>query len=290
MKSLINLLNKELKWALMVTMILIFQCINAQEVDEIDYYFDFTTTKLVDNSRALDVSFYGRMDREKIPVVGATIQYHLSDNGDLIELGQSVTDREGKGRLVLEKSGWPADEEGYITFIASFEGSEGIDAFEEELSIIDVQLELMLEESDDEKLVNISAMAVMQNGSLEPIEEGDIYFFIQGMLTKLPIEEGWIDMGEYSFQFPNDIPGDKDGNVIIYAVIEDSYEYGNVIQSAPANWGIGAMSQAMNPRSLWSSIAPRWMMVVLAVLFILVWANILHAVFALFQIKRLGKV
>ncbi len=274
---------------LSIVALLIASPMHAQEEVEIDYTLTFKTVKNPDFSRSMIAEFYGMADRDKYPIYQAEITFlNVLDTQEVV-LGTVKTDKEGIAKLDLTKEqNYLRDEDAYMTFRAVFEETEGIDAFEEELAIIDLNLTMELNESEDGRSITAYANMINAEGEEEPIEESDIYFKVQGMLGRLTVDPGWLEYGEYTFDFPDDIPGDKDGNLEIYAMIQDNYDYGDVTQKAAAQWGTGPIVSPARTAKLWTELGPEWMIAVLTVLLIAVWANIIHTIYNLNQIKKEG--
>jgi hypothetical protein len=120
------------------------------------------------------------------------------------------------------------------------------------------------------------------------LEETNIKFAVAGFISNLPIQEDIVDGGEIQFKFPENISGDKNGNISVIASILDSDEFGNVIQKKNINWGINKKIETESNK-LWSEVAPIWMYVVLSILLIGVWANYAYSIYNLFKIKKEGK-
>ena len=94
------------------------------------------------------------------------------------------------------------------------------------------------------------------------------------------------DSGSASVEFPNDIPGNKEGNLLVLARIEDNTTYGNVEASENLQWGIPVdYSVPVSHRALWTQIAPKWMVYTLTILLLGVWGHYLFAIISLIRIK-----
>lgn len=256
-------------------------------------YFKFKTIKQTDNSRILEVSFIARNKKnrkDRVPVYEADIEFYNINIEDEISLGTAKTDKEGFARLVLPvNQKYILDDEGFINFKAVFEGTDGLSSKEKSLAVKDLFLELDLKEVDSVKTVMLNAFTLDSINSKIPVEEIEIVLSVAGMISNMPIDEGSIEEGEYEFEFPEDIPGDKDGSVSVIASIIDSDEFGDVIQQKNAMWGnINQMDEAEGNK-LWTDIAPIWMYVVLTILLVGVWANYVYSIFNLFKIKKEGK-
>ena len=104
----------------------------------------------------------------------------------------------------------------------------------------------------------------------------------------MPIQEGTMENGEFQFEFPKNISGDKNGNVDVIASIIDNDEFGNVIQKKNINWGIDKNIE-IESNKLWSKVGPIWMYIVLSILLLGVWANYVYSIKNLFNIRKEGK-
>lgn len=113
-----------------------------------------------------------------------------------------------------------------------------------------------------------------------------LHFFVGGMLSKLKIEEGTIEQGTYEFEYTQDLPGDKNGNLTVFAMLEDDENYANVMQSKSAKFGTPIAVTKVTNNQLWSNAAPIWMYVVLSILLIGVWLNFLYTILNLIKIKK----
>lgn len=267
----------------------------AQETTVEDYRmkFDFSTVKQSDNSRMLIVNFVGtnKKDRkDKAPVYDADIEFYNVLDDEEVKLGVAKTDKDGLAQLTIsENQEYLIDSEGYINLKALFDGLEDLDSEEEEIAVKDLFLELDLEEIDSVKTVMLKAYTLDSLKTKTPIEEIDVIFSVGGMLSKMPIEEASVEDGEYEFEFPANISGDKDGNVDVYVVVEDNDDFGNVIQKKNVNWGKLDKLTAENENTLWSEAAPIWMYLVLTILLVGVWANYAYSIKNLLKIKKEGQ-
>lgn len=278
-----------------LTIVLLFNISSfAQEIDLNNYKvrFSLNTIKQPDNSRVLEVSFIAtnKKDRkDRVPVFDADINfYNVSADEDLL-LGTIKTDEEGTAKLTLTgNQTYVTDDDGYINLKAVFEGTDGLDYEDAELAIKDVFLELNLEEIDSVKTVVLNAYTLDSLKTKIPLEETDVKFAVGGFLSNLPMQEGTVEGGEFQFQFPENISGDKNGNVEVIASILDNDEFGNVIQKKNIAWGINKQI-TVEKNKLWSKAAPIWMYIVLSILLLGVWANYAFTIKNLFKINKEGK-
>lgn len=255
--------------------------------------FSFRTVKHHDNSRELEASFIARNKKDrkdKIPVYEAEIEFLNTLDGEEVSLGTSKTSKEGIATLILpENQSYLTDGEGNISLVARFNGSETLDIEEEEISVKNLLLNMDLTEIDSVRSVVVKAYVLDSLGSKSPVEETDIVIAVEGMLSKMTIEEGTIEDGEFVLEMPNDIPGNNNGDLIVYAIIAENDEFGDVIQKKSANWGIFKAQAEKDTNTLWSEAAPIWMYLVLTILLVGVWANYVYTIINLFKIKKEGK-
>lgn len=286
----INILKYKLITSFIIALLFSFNGF-AQEEDASNYRmrFKFKTVKQPDNSRLLEVSFIGqnKKDRkDKVPVFDAEIKFYNEAN----LLGTAKTSKEGIAQLTVpENHNYTTDEDEYINFIAKFEGSDGLDEEEDEIQVKDLYLELNLEEIDSVKTVLVKAFTIDSLGVEIPLEEADIVISVNGMISKMKLEEGTIEDGEFEFEFPTDIPGDANGDIIVYSIISDNDDFGNIIQQKSINWGTFKTASIEEGNKLWSEAAPIWMYIVLTILLVGVWANYVYTAVNLFNIKKEGK-
>ena len=283
-----------------VFILLIGLCINtssiAQEIDVSNYKmtFSFNTVKNHDNTRLLEVNFIGKNKknrRDKIPIYDAEIKFFNILNDEKVLLGSSKTSKEGIAQIVIpENHNYIIDTEGYINLKAHFEGTDAIEEEEKEITVKNLHLELDLKEIDSVKTVLVKAFTIDNLGIETPVEELDIVISIGAMLSKMKIAEEIIEDGKFEFEFLTDIPGDVNGDITIYSIIEDHEEFGDVIQKGTINWGIFDKQIVKGKNTLWSDFAPIWMYIVLTILLVGVWANYFYTIINLFKIKNEQKV
>ena len=216
----------------------------SQEVDISNYRirFNLKTVKQHDNSRMLEASFIAanKEDRkDRVPVYDAEIKFFNVSEDEEVLLGAAKTSKEGIAQISVPNSHlYLVNNEGKINLKAIFEGSDGLEGEEEEISVQDLNLELDLIEKDSVKTAIVKAYTLDSLGVAIPLEEAEVFISVGGMLSKMRVSEGTIENGEYEFEMPTDIPGDVNGNFVVYSSIEEHEEFGNVIQKKTVNWGV----------------------------------------------------
>lgn len=266
----------------------------AQENEANNYKmaFSFRTEKNNDNARVLEANFIGRNETDKkdiLPVFGAEIKFFNILNDEEVLLGASKTSKKGIAKLIIpENHNYLVDSEGNINFIARFEGTDALEEAEEEIVVKDLHLALYLVEVDSLRMVQIKAFTIDSLGTEIPAEALEIVVSIETMLSKMPINEGTLENGEFEFEFPADFPGDVNGNLIVSVLVDDNDEYATVNQKKTVNWGVFNKEIKKDENTLWSAAAPIWMYTVLTIMLVGVWANYLYTIVHLFKIKKEG--
>jgi hypothetical protein len=133
------------------------------------------------------------------------------------------------------------------------------------------------------------------NGNDTAVKGVDIHFYVYRSFGLLPIEGDNLttdENGEVIVDFPNDIPGDKSGNVIVVAKVEDNDELGDIEAKKTVRWGISVnKEQTVGVRALWSSgnNAPWPLVITVTAMVAIVWGIVVYIILQLVAIKRAGR-
>ncbi|RLD23066.1 MAG: hypothetical protein DRI70_09860, partial [Bacteroidetes bacterium] len=130
--------------------------------------------------------------------------------------------------------------------------------------------------SEENETKTIIATAVDQEGL--PIEDLELYFFVIRTFSLLPVgddfnttdEEGIIEI-----EFPNDLPGDVNGDIIIVTKIIESDLYNDLTIEKIKNWGVPITIEDPKDeeRSLWAAAAnaPISLIIIVSLMVVSVW-------------------
>ncbi len=151
--------------------------------------------------------------------------------------------------------------------------------------------EISLSFTDENDVKTITALATDQDGL--PIEELDLYFYVVRTFSLLPIGDIFNttdENGEVFVEFPNDLPGDSEGNVIIVVKIIESDIYNDSTLEIIKNWGLPIILEdsKVEKRSLWAAAAnaPISLVVIVSLMIISVWYIICYILFKLYKLSR----
>ncbi|MBE9484883.1 MAG: hypothetical protein IMY74_08555 [Bacteroidetes bacterium] len=285
-------MKKSITYTILIFLIISFSHAGmlAQDSEPADIYMEFSTWKYNDLSRSLLAKITSDNDEGEYFVEGLSVQFRLTNGEEMLILGNAVSNTDGIAEFNIADGTieYPKDEEGYIYFTASFDGSDAYWEAEEELMVKDVELSITFEEEGDDKLVYFEGV-IFGPEEEWPLADDDLYFYIPRMFSDMKIADGWFEEdGTGYIDFPTTVIGDSAGNVLVIARLEDHYDYGNVEVSDMISWATPKrLIKAEGPvRELWTPIAPMWMIITLIIMLAGVWGHYIYAIVQLIGIRR----
>lgn len=163
---------------------------------------------------------------------------------------------------------------------------------QEEDVMEDAVVSISFSEEDDTKIIN--AMATDQEGL--PIEELDLYFYVQRTFSLLPIGDTFNTTNENGIvevKFPNDLPADEEGNVKIIVKIFESDLYNDLTLEVIKNWGIATpMTETGEKRSLWAAAAnaPITLVLLISGMILVIWYINCYIIYILYKISKIKPI
>ena len=157
-------------------------------------------------------------------------------------------------------------------------------------SMEDATISISFSEENENKV--IITKAVDQSGL--PIEDLELYFYVKRTFSLLPIGDPFNatdENGIVEVEFPNDLPGDTEGDLIIVVKIFESDLYNDLSLEMTKNWGLSTILDDPNieKRSLWAAAAnaPISLVITVSSMIIAVWYIICYIIFKLYKISRI---
>ena len=155
-----------------------------------------------------------------------------------------------------------------------------------------MKLKLVVEDS-------VKKCTVLVTDGDKPLEGIQVRFFVKRFFGSLPlIPKGKAvstdETGVASVEFPNDLPGDANGTVVVTAKVEDDDNYGSFETTDSVKWGIivavASQEEEWEQRSLSGSgeKAPVYLIMSAGVIITIVWAILLYVIYSLVKIKKAG--
>lgn len=281
-------MNKKLTYNLLLTVLLLIisQRLYSQEATKINPYVTLQYFKDTEDQRILQTTLTYSKNRMELPLPGMEVSFFTGSDPKEV-LARVLTDAKGVARFLLGSDvKLRTGSDGMWTFSSEFAGNDTIEGGTSEIAVKDLRLEMALSEVDSIKTITVNAF--MKEGMNEKPVPGEVVMvYVPRMFSLLPVGELTLDdTGTASFEFPSDIPGDKEGNIVVIARIEENMTFGNVEKRDTLKWGMPTdYSVPVTHRALWTTIAPRWMIYTLSVMLAGVWGHYLFAIISLIRIK-----
>jgi mono/diheme cytochrome c family protein len=139
--------------------------------------------------------------------------------------------------------------------------------------------------------ISFLVIAVVKKDTI-PLKGSEGLLFVKRYFGNLQIGNATKtnDKGIATFDFPKNIPGDKDGNIVLVARIDDDV-YGEIITSKKIKIGIPTNNPSLiEKRAMWNveSKAPLWILITYFSIVIGVWIIIAYIILNIFRIKKLS--
>lgn len=287
---------KKLKISLLIAgfIVFLFTPLFAQDDEEAeepagpDTEMSVLMVKKTDGSRVTTIKLNAAYEDHNEAIANAPVNIRVEMDTAEIELGSATTAIDGTAEIIIPADMIiPKDAEGYFNFSINYDGDDSFDGASEKIRILDFILNLRAELVDSVKTIIIEAHGIGADGIEIPYHEEEVPLFVQGMISRLPLEAVWMEEGYGELEFPSDLPGSAQGNLSICAAVLEHSEYGNVEVVVDRQWGTGFEPANKVGRALWGSDAPWWMIIVLVILISGVWG---HYVFAMLQLRKISRL
>ena len=225
------------------------------------------------------------------------VQLYLdsADNTNLI--AKIITDERGEAECTLQpslKDKWNSSNK--HSFIAVLKGEKGEEEITTTLEITKAKIIIDTSNTDGTRSVNVKVMYAENNDWL-PAKDVEMKVGINrsGAVLSAGDEATYTtdSTGSASVELKKlNLPGDKSGNFMLVAKVEDNEQYGNLIIEKTVPWGIATRvdNSFFNQRTLWSTRfqTPWWLLFMAYSIVIAVWGTIIYLVLQIVKIKKLG--
>ena len=153
---------------------------------------------------------------------------------------------------------------------------------------------LAMEYSDPMRKIVVTANEQLKDGQTGPASGVEIMLFVTRYFGKMQVGDIKTTnaQGKALFEFPADLPGNKDGYVEVSAMVNDPK---SVMKTSPAsaNLAIGVPMDKPSltaTRAWWSTRgqAPVWILLTYTLSVLIVWGFIIYIVYSILKIKKLS--
>lgn len=244
----------------------------------------FTAIQQDNNQYALKARLRAKVEGQFYDLYGMRIRFYVVGAGTETELGAVITDGTGKAHFTVKNDSLPLNAEGKLQFKAFFAGNKSMEAAEETVSFQKASLSLTAVK--EEEAMNVTAK--LSDAAGKPVKDVTVGIYVQRSFLPLKVGEGTTDEnGEAIVEFPKGIPGDARGNLTILGKIDENENFGYLETAVAQPWGLAVSDKAQEqPRALWSSHPPIWMLITFIVLMMAVWGHYLVIVYELFRLRK----
>lgn len=250
---------------------------------------DFLGVQKGDNSIDLKAGLKAKVKGQFINLYKMKVTFFQVIGEEEKELGFAITNGSGKAVLnVKADSALKTDAGGKVYFKAVFAGNKAMEPAEEVTEFKRARLEITPVKEDSLLSVQVRLLD-LGTGEAVPVPETLVGIFVKRHFNPLKVGEGTTDEnGEALVEFPLGLPGDSAGNLTLMAKLDENETYGNLEASVVApKWGVPVSNKIEDqPRALWSSHPPIWMLITFIVLMLVVWGHYVVIVYELFRLKK----
>ena len=248
---------------------------------------EFISVQKADNTIDLKIAMQAKIKGTfyKLPLLKVAM-YYIADTTEK-QLGFVITDKNGKAVLNTPADSLPMDKEGKLHFKAVFAGNKSMEAIEEELTI--KKAKLIITPVKEDSVLSFQAKLVdLGSGTETPVPEVVVSIFAKRLFNPLKLGEGTTDeSGEATIEIPGNLPGDAKGNITFVGRLDENETYGNLEASVVQKWGIPVSDKIEDqPRALWSSHPPMWMLITFIILMSVVWGHYLIIIYQLIRLRK----
>lgn len=239
--------------------------------------------KSVDLKAAVKAKVQGKMRK----LYGIKTTFYLITDSAEAELGSVISDRNGVAFFNVKAEQVVANKEGNLHFKAVLGEVKKMESTEEEVTVKRALLSITPVKEDSLYSVQVKLID-LSTGEETPVPETALGVFVKRSFNPMKIGEGTTDEnGEASVEIPNNLPGDAKGNITLLVKLDESETYGYLEAAAVEKWGIPVSDKIEDqPRSLWSSHPPLWMLITFIILMAAVWGHYIVIVYELFRLRK----
>lgn len=245
----------------------------------------------VNQEKYLDVSLSLLDENDPFSLEGVIVNLFHGEISETGKLGSITTNEQGKGSFRLNEEFDASTNSLYeYIFIARVDGNDLIDYSETELAIrkSDLSVEFFVE--NDQKYVQATFLEKLESGEMNPVEWEELLFEVKRKFGLLLVEEFAFtdEQGQVLVQYPDDIPGDEDGNIVIVVRVEEHPDYGNVEIHKTLAWGVPLIIDAglADMRTWFSRDPPLFFALIFWGSVIVAWGTIFYILYNVFKIHK----
>lgn len=258
-----------------------------EEPELISPAVDLISVQKGDSSVSLKATVKAKVEGKMRKLYGIkTVFYQVTDTAETA-LGSLITDRNGFATLDVPAEKVIPAADGSLHYKVVVSGPKNLEAGEAEITV--KRALLILTPVKEDNITSVTLKLVdLSTGTETPVGATTVGLFVKRMFNPLKIGEGDTDdSGETTVEVPADLPGDKLGNITLLGKLDENETYGYLETASVQKWGVPVSDRIEDqPRALWSSHPPLWMLITFIILMTAVWGHYIVIVYELFRLRK----
>lgn len=259
----------------------------AEEEELISPSVDLISIQKNDKSVDLKISVKAKIEKKMRKMYGLKVNvFQVTDSAEQ-ELGSVITDRNGLAVFTIKPEQVTTNAEGMLHFKAVLGPVKKMESTEGEVTVKRALLTITPVKEDSLYSVQVK-LVDLATGEETPVPQAVLGIFVKRSFNPLKIGEITTDeSGEGSAEIANTLPGDAKGNITLLARLDENETYGNLEAAVVQQWGVPVSDKIEDqPRALWSSHPPLWMLITFIILMLAVWGHYIVIVYELFRLRK----
>lgn len=258
-----------------------------EEAELISPAIELISIQKGDSSVDLKAIVKAKVDGKMRKLYGLKAVFFMITDSAETEVGTVVTDRNGFAMLNIKAGQLVTNPDGTLRFKVTVAGPKNLEAGEGEVTVKRAML-IMTPVKEDNLLSVQLKLVDLSTGEEKPVPETAVGLFVKRSFYPMKLGEGNTDEnGEATIEVPNNLPGDPLGNITLLGKLEENETYGNLEVASTQKWGVAVSNRIEDqPRALWSSHPPLWMLITFIILMTAVWGHYIVIVYELFRLRK----
>ncbi len=258
-----------------------------EEAELISPAIELISIQKGDSSVDLKAIVKAKVDGKMRKLYGLKAVFYMITDSAETAVGTVVTDRNGFAILNIKAGQLVTNTDGTLHFKVSVAGPKNLEAGEGEVTVKRAML-IMTPVKEDNLLSVQLKLIDLSTGEEKPVPETAVGLFVKRSFYPMKLGEGNTDEnGEASIEVPNNLPGDPLGNITLLGKLDENETYGYLETASTQKWGVAVSNRIEDqPRALWSSHPPLWMLITFIILMTAVWGHYIVIVYELFRLRK----
>lgn len=258
-----------------------------EEAELISPAIELISIQKGDSSVDLKAIVKAKVDGKMRKLYGLKAVFYMITDSAETEVGTVVTDRNGFAMLNIKAGQLVTNPDGTLRFKVTVAGPKNLEAGEGEVTVKRAML-IMTPVKEDNLLSVQLKLVDLSTGEEKPVPETAVGLFVKRSFYPMKLGEGNTDEnGEATVEVPNNLPGDPLGNITLLAKLDENETYGYLETASTQKWGVAVSNRIEDqPRALWSSHPPLWMLITFIILMTAVWGHYIVIVYELFRLRK----